>query len=114
MSHREQHKTPIQAALELYAALRDSRLPDVAALTTPDVLCKALTRPGLSLYYGHQGMANLARYIHAAYGDYTVAIISATEQPDPQVTVRARIDPQPGHGPPLRRRLPSPRRGHLR
>ena len=73
----------------------------MAALTTPGVLCRPLTRPGLSLYHGQPGMAALARSLHAVHGDYTITIISATEQPGPQVTIRDRIDPQPGHGPPL-------------
>ena len=49
MSHSDQDRTPVEAALELYTALRGSRLSDIAALATPDVLC----RP--TLYHGHRG-----------------------------------------------------------
>ena len=35
---------------------------DIAALTTPGILCRFLVRSGLSLYHGHHGMADLARY----------------------------------------------------
>jgi hypothetical protein len=46
-------------------------------------------------------MAALARHLHAAHGDYTITITSVTEQPGPRVTIRAVLDPQPGHGEPL-------------
>ena len=37
MNHSAHDKTPVHAALDLYAALRDSQPGDIAALTTPDV-----------------------------------------------------------------------------
>jgi hypothetical protein len=113
VNHPAQDKTPVQAALDLYAALRDSQPGDIAALTTPDVLCRPLVRPGLSEYHGHQGLADLARYAHAAYGDYAVTIISATTQPGQEVTVQARIDPQPGYGSPHRETTAFTFRNHL-
>jgi hypothetical protein len=54
VNHSARDKTPVQAALDLYTALRDSRPGDIAALTTPDVYCCPLIRPGLSIYHGHQ------------------------------------------------------------
>jgi len=98
----EDQSTAVKAVLELYAALRDNRVPDVVALTTPDVVCEPLVRPGLSQYEGHQGMGDLARDMHKVHGDYQIEIIEVTEEPDQRsVTVRARIDPEPGHGEPL-------------
>lgn len=98
----EDQSTAVKAVLELYSALRDNRIPDVVALTTPDVVCEPLVRPGLSQYEGHAGMADLARDMHNVHGDYQIEIIEVTEDPGHQeVSVRARIDPEPGHGEPL-------------
>jgi hypothetical protein len=97
----EQGAAPVKAVLELYEAIRDSRIADVLALVDPDVACEPLTRPGLTAYYGHDGMAGLVRDIHAVYGRYQVEIAEITEQDGPRVTVRAVIVPEPGHGQPL-------------
>jgi hypothetical protein len=100
VSHAEQHKTPVQAALDLYTALRGSQPGDMGALTTPGhpLPARGPSRPHpLPRAPGH---GRPARCAHAAYGNYTVTIIGATEQPGPQVTIRARIDPQSGHGTP--------------
>ncbi len=101
MSGESQPRPALRAALDLYAAIRDNRPGDIAALTTPDVLCFPLTRPGRSKYEGHHGMSNLARDIHAAYGNYTITIIEATEHPGPMITIQARLTPQRGHGLPF-------------
>jgi hypothetical protein len=91
----------VTAVLDLYAAIRDGRVADVLAVTTPDICCRPLTRPGLTYYEGHQGMAELVADIHAAHGSYQVEIIAVTERPGPKVTVQARLHPPAGHGDPL-------------
>jgi hypothetical protein len=97
----EQGTAPIQAVLALYAAIRDSRIADVLPLVDPRVECLPMVRPGLSAHYGHDGMADLARDMHAVYGRYQVEIPEITEQDGPQVTVRAVIVPESGHGQPV-------------
>jgi hypothetical protein len=96
-----QGTAPVQAVLALYAALRDSRIADVLPLVDPRVECLPLVRPGLSSHYGHDGMADLARDMHAVHGRYQVEIPEITEQDGPQVTVRAVIVPEAGHGQPV-------------
>jgi SnoaL-like domain len=95
-----QGTAPVRTVLALYEAIRDSRIADVLALTDPDVACQPLVRPGLSVYYGHDGMAELVRDMHAAHGRYQVEIAEITENDGPQVTVQAVIVPEPGHGQP--------------
>jgi ketosteroid isomerase-like protein len=97
----EQEDTPVRAVLELYAAIRDRRIADVLALTAPEVTCEPLVRPGLAVYEGHDGMTRLVSDLHAVHGDYQVAIVEVTEQPGPQVTVVARLVPEPGRGRPV-------------
>jgi len=101
VSHGDQHPTPLQAVRDLAAAIRDSRQHDIAALTTPDVRCQPQALPGISQYHGHDGLAALARDLHAIHGNYNLTITDATEQPGPQVTTRTRMIPEPGHGQPF-------------
>ena len=54
-----QESVAVKAVLELYAAMRDDRVEDVLALTSADVICEPLVRPGLTQYQGHAGMAAL-------------------------------------------------------
>jgi hypothetical protein len=68
-----------------------------------------MVRPGLAVYYGHDGMAGLIRDMHAVHGRYQVEIAEITEEDGPRVSVRAVIVPEPGHGQPAgqqRLRLP--------
>src|SRR5438046_9795070 len=96
-------KGPVEVVLELYAAIRGGRVGDVLALVDPQVVCRPLVRPGLSVYYGHDGMAQLVSAMHAAHGDYQVEIGEVTEQGGPEgatVTVQATIVHEPGRGQP--------------
>ena len=68
------------------------------ALVDPDVACQPLVRPGLAVYYGHDGMIGLVHDMHAVHGSYQVEIAEITEEDGPQVTARAVIVPEPGHG----------------
>lgn len=66
-----------------------------------EVDCFPLVRPGLSLYSGHKGMAQLVKDMHTVHGNYQVSIEKITEDPGPQITVESTITPEPGYGPPL-------------
>jgi hypothetical protein len=46
-------------------------------------------------------MAGLVRDMRAVHGRYQVAVTEVTEGPGPEVTARARIDPEAGRGQPL-------------
>jgi hypothetical protein len=96
-----QGTAPVRAVLALYDAIRDSRIADVLALVDPDVVCQPEVRPGLTVYYGHDGMAGLIRDMHAVHGRYQVEIAEITEEDGPRVSVQAVIVPEPGHGQPL-------------
>jgi hypothetical protein len=52
------------------------------------------------VYHGYDGVASLVTYVHAAYGNYQIDIEEITEVPGDEVTVRARIVPEPGYQPP--------------
>jgi SnoaL-like protein len=93
---------PVQVVLEFYEALRESRINDMLGLVDPEVVCRPLVRPGLSLYSGYDGMIRLDSDIHALHGRYQMEIGQVTEQAGSQVTVQATIHPEPGRGqPPL-------------
>lgn len=92
------HRGPlVRTVLAFCAAVRDSRTEDACLLVDPKVICFALVRPGLSVYRGHGGVASLVTYVHAAYGHYQIEIDEITEAPGAEVTVRARILPEPGY-----------------
>lgn len=92
------HRSPlVRAVLAFVAAVRDGRPEDAFLLVDPQVICFALVRPGLSVYHGHRGVASLVTYVHAAYGNYQVEIDEITQGPGTEVTVRARILPEPGY-----------------
>jgi hypothetical protein len=95
-------KEPVQTVVELYETLRDSRIEDMLALVDPEVICKPLVRPGLSVYYRRDGMIRLCCDLHTAYGQYQIEINEITEQDGPQVTVQARILPEPARKQPPR------------
>jgi SnoaL-like domain len=96
-----QGTAPVRAVLALYEAIRDSRIADVQALVDPDVVCQPEVRPGLTVYYGYDGMAGLIHDMHAVHGRYQVEIAEITEEDGPRVSVQAVIVPEPGHGQPL-------------
>ena len=92
------HRSPlVRAVLAFHAAVRDGRPEDAFLLVDPNVICFALVRPGLSCNHGHGGVASLVTYVHAAYGNYQTEIDEITEVPSTEVTVRARILPEPGY-----------------
>jgi len=89
--------TPSEQVIELFSALRDCRLDDLASLAHPQVIWEAVVRPGLSVYHGHDGLARLARDAHSVHGDYqfTADVIAEDLEP-PGVTMLVRIILEPG------------------
>ncbi len=95
----------VQLVLEFYGALRDSRVKDMFALTDPAVVCLPLVRPGLTMYSGHDGMVRLDHDMHAVHGRYQLEFgqiteKEITEKDGQEVTVEARILPEPVLGQP--------------
>lgn len=84
-------KTPTGIVLEFYAAIRDRQFEVFHTLVDLDVTCSPLVRPGLSTYYGYDGMIRLSQDMHAAHGCYHVTIDNITEEEDSRITVRATI-----------------------
>ena len=91
LAERSGDKGPAQVVLEFYAALRDSRIQDLLDLVAPNVACRPLVRPGLSVYSGHDGMVRFDRDMHAVHGRYQFEIDEITEHDGPEVTVEFRI-----------------------
>jgi len=87
----------VQAVLAFAAAVKDIRVEDALLLVDQKIICFALVRPGLSVYHGHEGVASLVTYLHAAYGNYQMEIEEITEVPGLEVTARTRIVPEPGY-----------------
>jgi hypothetical protein len=83
------HRGPLaRAVLAFCAAVQDSRAEDAFLLVDPKVTCVALVRPGLSMYYGYDGVASFVTYVHAAYGNYQIDIEEITEVPGTEVKIR--------------------------
>jgi SnoaL-like protein len=95
--NEETGRTPAEVVLEFYAALRDRRIGDILAVADPEISCFPLLRPGLSEYFGHDGMIRLSEDMHAAHGQYDFTADKVVEDGD-KVTVYARILPEPGLG----------------
>lgn len=90
---------PLEMILALSEAVRDSRIEDVFALTDPQVSCQPLVRPGLTVYYGHDGMTRLVHDLHTVHGNYQVAVGRITDDA-PTITVQATIMHEAGGPPP--------------
>jgi hypothetical protein len=94
----ENGRTPAEMVMEFCAALRDRRISDLVGLVDTDVDCRPMVRPGLSVYFGYQGMIQLAEDMHAIHGEYDFRADMITEQDGPAMTVGATILPEPGRG----------------
>jgi hypothetical protein len=94
---RQREKTRVQAVQDFYAAVRDSRITDLLGLVHPDVECAPLGRNLMSKYTGRRGMIALIEDLHDWNGNYQHEIDGIRED-GPNVTVDARIFPEPGYG----------------
>lgn len=78
-------RPPEQVVADLIAAIGRYRIDDVLALVDPHVTWRPVTRPGLSEYHGHTGVAQFVADLFAAYdGRFRIVIeeiitISPTE-----------------------------------
>jgi hypothetical protein len=98
---RNEHgKPPAQTAEEFFELVRDSQVDEVLALADPQIICHPLARPGLSEYYGHDGLTALVRDLHTIFGRYQIEITKITEAAGGSVIVHATIRPEPGEGRP--------------
>ena len=74
--HAESGPT-IRVARAVLAAIVEGRVADVLALTDPKVVCVPVTRPALSMYEEHAGMAELVGDLRTAWGRYRVKVEDA-------------------------------------
>ncbi len=99
-NHRD---SPTDVVARLYDALRDRDIAEIQAVTDPRVVCHPLVRPGLTMYFGHAGMIELAEDMHRVHGDYSVELLHIDEGHPGTVIVDAIIaNPQTPHREPLR------------
>jgi hypothetical protein len=70
-------RSPPEVAHEVLTAIAEGRVADVVALTGPGVVVMPVTRPGLSVYYGHAAMAGLVADLRAAWGKYRLVVEDA-------------------------------------
>lgn len=92
-----------QRAAEFFTAVRDGRIGDVLALADPEFICYPMLRPGLTNYYGHDGLRAFVRDLHAVFGHYQVEITTIAESPGGTVTVHATLRPGQGSAQPATR-----------
>jgi len=70
-------RSAAQVARAVLAAIVAGRIADVLALTDPAVVCSPVTRPGRSVYEGHEGMAVLVSDLREVWGRYRVKVEDA-------------------------------------
>jgi ketosteroid isomerase-like protein len=75
----------------LWLAHREGRIDDVLALVHPDVVWHPLTRPGLSLYRGHDGARAMLADLRSALGEFYVEFDEYDELADGRVVCRGHI-----------------------
>ncbi len=103
----ERFRLPSVVVSELIAAVSDGRVDDLLTLVDPGVECMPATRPGLTIYQGHEGMARLVADLAAAYGRHRIEVDDITQNTDTQVTARTRVIRESDHGDVLARRTKS-------
>jgi hypothetical protein len=101
------HRSPSELVSELIAAVSDARIEDLLALVDPKVVCIPATRPGLTVYNGHAGMAKLVADLKAAYGPHRIEIEDITEESGARVTARTRVVQESSQGARILQRVTS-------
>ncbi len=91
----------------MIAAVSDGRIEDLLALVDPEVRCIPVSRPALTVYEGHAGMARLVADLSAAYGPHRIEVEDITVESDTQVTAQTRVVQESDHGDLLLRRIKS-------
>ena len=90
-SRGEWRRPAVEVVGELITAVSDGRIEDLLALTDPEVVCRPATRPGLTVYEGHDGMARLVGDLSLAYGRHRIEVDDITADTASQVTARTRV-----------------------
>ncbi len=72
----------------MMTAMAEGRVGDMLALMDPQITWITSVRPGLSMYYGHEGMTQYAADLRAALGSYRVEFEDITADDGGQVTAR--------------------------
>jgi limonene-1,2-epoxide hydrolase len=90
--------SPVETVSALILAIDEDRIEDVQRLVHPQVVWRALARPGKSQYRGRDGMVSFLADLRAAYGTYRVEIDDITEDPDGHVVVLAHVVQQTESG----------------
>jgi hypothetical protein len=75
----------------MWEAHNDGRVDDMVATMHRDVEWQPLSRPGLSLYAGHNGIRRMLADVAAANGEYTVLPESIFEPEPEHLIMRARV-----------------------
>ncbi len=83
--------SPAQVVSELIAAICDGRIEDVLALVDPQVVWRAVTRPGLSHYQGHPGMVRMVADLRAAYGPFRAEVEDIASDADTVMPARCEV-----------------------
>jgi hypothetical protein len=65
-----EQRSPVHVALTVLAAIAEGQVDDVLDLIDPRVVWRPVTRPALTLYQGHAGVAEFAADLRLAYGPY--------------------------------------------
>src|SRR6266404_3934555 len=89
-SRGEWRRPAVEVVGELITAVSDGRIEDLLALTDPEVVCRPATRPGLTVYEGHDGMARLVGDLSLAYGRHRIEVDDITTRRSCQVRARSR------------------------
>jgi hypothetical protein len=84
--------TPNEATVvAMAAAHREGRIDAMLATIHPDVVWYPWSRPGLSVYRGHEGIRQMIADMRAANGIYGIDFDDVTETTPGQVTATGRI-----------------------
>ena len=80
----------------LWLAHREGRIDKMLDLLHPAIVWHPLSRPGLSVYAGHDGVRQMIEDMRLFVGDYVLDIDTYTEVGEDQVVVRGRVVPSAG------------------
>jgi hypothetical protein len=92
----------VDVARGVLAAVSEGRVGEVLELVDPEVVWKPVTRPGRTVYFGHEGMAQVAADLRGVYGPFGLAVEDTGEGCEAagsvHVTLRVRVVRQDAGG----------------
>ena len=89
--NRSDVTTNVGVVREMWLAHNEGRLDDMIATMHPQVEWEPWSRPGLSLYTGHDGIRRMQADVLVANGAYTILLDDVTESESDVVTLKARL-----------------------